>query len=93
MVVKGEWEILGSEDVNPHVATVEFNGTQGSLEVLGYTKVSGDIGALDLNFVTLFANVADVNQLTGWIGEFIVFDREFTPKEIKAMQNYLNRWL
>ena len=85
----------GLVDNDPHVMTAQFNADATSaLTVSGGISVVGDAGSSAMYFATLFANMLGGGELTGWIGEFIVFDRALDAAEIALVQDYLEgKWL
>jgi len=82
--------IPGAANTDPRLLTVRYNkDTTSSVQANGLSEIVGDLGAEDMQFVTLFASDAVANTLTGSIARFIIFDRALTDYEVLLVQRYL----
>ena len=83
-------DIASSFDNLPHVFTGEFRGdATTTLTVSNVGSVSGNSGADNWDFGSIFIANGASAPLTGWIGQLVVFDRQLTGGEVLAVQSYL----
>ena len=79
-----------TSNANPHVFTGQFNyGATSALTVSGIGSVTGNGGTESWDYCTLFADNSGSNNLSGYISQFIVFDRALSDSEILSVQSYL----
>ena len=78
-----------------HVITGQFNGDAStSLTVSGVGTATGDAGAHNWDYCTLFANYAGSQSTAGDIAQVLVFDYALNASEILSVETYLKaKWL
>ena len=81
----------GSASTSAKLLTARHNGdASSSIQQSGFASVTGDVGAENYDYGTLFSNPTDASfTLTGSIGRHIIFDRALTDLEVALMQRYL----
>ena len=87
--------VPGSYNRDISVFTMQLNGDGTStLTISGEGTITGNAGAQGLEFLNLFMDVSGANQLNGWIGEMIFFERALTVDEVSQVQDFLEaKWL
>lgn len=81
----------GAADTNWHIFAGVANGGSSSIIVDG-SRTNGNAGSSSFDLITLFASRADGNNLTGDIGEVIVYDSALSDADINTVAGYLTRW-
>lgn len=74
------------------VVTAIWDSTD-TIEVSGVGSASGSTGIADFDYCTLFANNAGFSRWTGWIMQFLLYDRVLTAQEITDTQAALEALL
>ena len=87
----GSNKSVGPSDTDPHLHAIRHNGdASSSYTVSGIGTVTGNIGAENLDAVTLFASISGGSTLTGSMGRL-----ELLPKvgdfAVKLIQHQLQR--
>jgi len=85
----GEIALSEAYDTDAHLFTIEYNGDATTkLTVSGVGDVTGDAGAEDWDFGSMFMNIAGAETSIGSVLEFVIFDYKLNVEEIAAMQAY-----
>ena len=79
-------------DADPHVITCQFNGDLTSkITVSGNGSVTGNAGAFDFDFGSIFVTTNGTGGWGGNIQALIVFDSALSEDEITSLQNYFEQ--
>jgi hypothetical protein len=87
----GANQSVGPSDTDPHLHTIRHNGdASSSYTVSGIGAITGNIGAENLDAMTLFASTTGGATLTGSIGRHIIFDYELSDADVNLIQERLS---
>ena len=82
-----------SSDTNARLHAIQYNGVNSKHYINGGLIASGNAGTDPLGRLTLGSRFSIADQLDGFIGEVLIYERLLANTEINRVGNYLaSKW-